>query len=217
MSVASNLVYLTATGQTRFEGGAWGDIFAAAINAEHLNSPLGIVDVALGDTAWSAKTVGQPISRDPVRLISGRNDVQYSFGNTAPLLDPQETGSQVLQIWNARVEAAAQRYSHLRVVVLVRDTPILEYMIFEYIPVQFDPADYVWAPNRSGRNLEGRTVNGNIHTFTWQSGGGQFTILRPASGSARSFAIRPPQPIIRINPQGVLDTVGYSDDWVEFL
>ena len=176
---------------------------------------MGIADVALGNTAWSAKTVTSrnPVANTSVRLISGRNAPVFSFGNDDPFADFQETGSQVLQIWNARVEEATQRYPHLRTVVLIRDMSGFRFKIFETQTAQFDPADFAWTLN-TRNNFEGRTVQGGIHTFTWQPHGSQFTIIRPVSGSARSFSVRKPEVL---NPQQMLASLGYSYDWVTFL
>ncbi len=196
-------------------GDDWGDVFAAAVNGVHFRSPLGIADVALGNTVWSAKTVSSsnPFDLERVRLISGRNAPVFSFGNDDPFSDVQETGNQVLRIWNARVEAATQQYPNLRTVVLVRDMGNLRFRIFETPTAQFDPSDYRWRLNPR-KNLEGRTVPGGIHTFTWQPHGAQFTIIRPISGSARSFEVRKPG---TLDPQQVLASLGYGPDWVTLL
>ena len=66
LSIASNIVYSSAVGRKDISGDDWGDIFAAAVNGAHLKSPLGVVDIALGNTAWSAKTVKSPKSSTPV-------------------------------------------------------------------------------------------------------------------------------------------------------
>ena len=196
-------------------GDDWGDIFAAAVNGEHFRSPLGIADVALGNTAWSAKTVGSrnPITTTQVRLISGRNAPVFSFGNDDPFADIQETGRQVLQIWNARVEEATAQYPNSRAVVLIRDMEGFRFKIFETQTSQFDPADFAWSRN-ARNNLEGRAVQGGAHTFTWQPHGSQFTIIRPVSGSARSFEVRKPG---TLDPQQVLSSLGYSQNWVTFI
>ena len=214
-SIASNIVYSSAVGRNDLSGDDWGDIFAAAVNGEHFKSPLGIADVALGNTAWSAKTVSSrnPTTTERVRLISGRNAPVFSYGNDDPFADVQETGSQVLKIWNARVEEATERYPNLRTVVLIRDMEGFRFKIFENQTAQFDPADYEWSRN-SRNNLEGRTVQGETHTFTWQPHGSQFTIIRPVSGSARSFEVRKPG---TLDPQQVLASLGYAANWVTFL
>ena len=214
MSIAGNIVYLSAVGRRDISGDDWGDIFAAALNANHLQSPLGIVDIALGNTAWSAKTVksANPASLTRVRLISARAAPVFSFGNDDPFADVQETGSQVLQIWNARVEEATQQYPNLRTVVLIRDMDNFRFRLFEQATTQFDPADYHWRLN-GRKNFEGRSLQDNQHAFTWQPHGSQLTILRPVSGSARSFHVRKPDVT---DPERVLSNIGYSPGWVTF-
>jgi len=195
-------------------GNDWGDIFAAAVDGIHLQSPLGIADIALGETAWSAKTVqSKDASATTVRLISGRNSPIFSSGNQDFFADIQETGRQVLEIWNSRVEQAYQEYPLLRTVVLIRDMASLKFKIFEQQTVQFIPADYIWSLNNNN-NLVGKTVVGNIHTFTWQPHGSQFTIVRPVGGSARSFAVKRPD---SLDPADVLESLGFDDSWVTFL
>ena len=215
LSIASNIVYSSAVGRKDMSGDDWGDIFAAAVNGTHLRSPLGVVDIALGNTAWSAKTVksSNPISTSRVRLISGRNAPVFSFENQDSFSDIQETGNQVLQIWNSRVEEATQQYSQLRTIVLIRDMDLFQFKIFEQPTTQFDPADYAWRLNRRN-NFEGHSVQGDVHTFTWQPHGSQFTIIRQVSGSARSFQIRKPD---TLESEELLKSIGYSADWVEFL
>ena len=196
-------------------GDDWGDIFAAAINGEHFRSPLGIADVVLGNTAWSVKTVisRNPIKTSRVRLISGRNAPIFSFGNDDPFADVQETGKQVLEIWNARVEEATEHYPYLRTIVLIRNMESFQFKMFEYQTSQFDPDDYAWSINKS-KNLEGHTSHGRVHTFTWQPHGSQFTILRPVSGSARSFRVRKPD---TLDPRELLANLGFDESWLTFL
>lgn len=202
-------------GRIDLSGDDWGDIFAAAVNGQHFKSPLGIADVARGNTAWSAKTVSSrnPLAIERVRLISGRNAPVFSFGNDDPFADIQETGRQVLEIWNARVEEAAQQYHNLRTVVLIRDMGGFRFKVFETQTVQFDPADYNWSLN-ARNNFEGHSLQGRTHTFTWQPHGAQFTIIRSISGSARSFEVRKPG---TLDPQQVLASLGYASNWVTFL
>ena len=215
LSIASNIVYSSAVGRRDISGDDWGDIFAAAVNGTHLRSPLGVVDIALGNTAWSAKTVksSNPISTNRVRLISGRNAPVFSFENQDSFSNIQETGNQVLQIWNSRVEEATQQYSQLRTIVLIRDMDMFQFKIFEQPTTQFDPADYVWRLNRRN-NFEGHSVQDDTHVFTWQPHGSQFTIIRQVSGSARSFQVRKPD---ALETEELLKSIGYGADWVEFL
>ena len=202
-------------GRSDISGDDWGDTFAAAVNGIHLKSPLGLADITLGNTAWSAKTVKStnPLTQSTVRLISGRNSPIFSSGSQDFFSDVQETGNQVLQIWNARVEEAAHKYPHLRTVVLMRNMDRFRFKIFEFPTVQFDPADYEWAINTRG-NWEGRSVHSNLHTFTWQPHGSQFTVIRQVSASARSFEVRKPGVL---DAELILLSLQYSPSWVRFL
>lgn len=71
--IGGYLVHLLYIGRKDISGGDWGDTFADAVGGTHLDSPVGIADVALGKMAWSMKTVknGNPLSATTVRLISG--------------------------------------------------------------------------------------------------------------------------------------------------
>ncbi len=205
---------MSAVGRVQLSGDDWGDIFAASLNATHLNSPLGIVDVALDNTAWSAKTVqtNYPERTNQVRLISGRNNVGYSYDNHEPLSNIQETGRQVLEIWNARVEEALEEYSQLRRIVLIRNMNTFRFKIFELSTELFDPADYVWHLNERS-NMEGIRIQDQSHSFTWQPNGSQFTIIQEVSGSARSFEVQKPR---TQNSERLLKSIGYTDEWVTF-
>ena len=195
-------------------GDDWGDIFAAAVDGHHLKSPLGLADIVLESTAWSAKTVqSQNALATNVRLISGRNSPIFSSGNQDFFADIQETGNQVLEIWNSRVEQATQDFPHLRTIVLIRDMATFKFKIFELQTIQFDPSDFQWNLNKNN-NFIGSTVQGNVHTFTWQPHGSQFTIHRPVGGSARSFSVKKPD---TMEAQKFLDNLGFDDSWVTFL
>lgn len=202
-------------GKTNISGDDWGEIFAAAIGGTHLKRPLGIVDIFLGKTAWSAKTIGlkNPLRAKRVPLISGRNNLRYSFQNTAPLADIEKSGQQVISIWNNRVQEATQEFTQLRTVTLLRDMVNLRFTLFETVTTQLDASDYTWTLSKA-ENLHGLNREDGRHVLTWQVDGSQFTIIRPVSASARSFQVKRP---VALDPQSHLSAMGYSDDWVTFL
>ncbi len=119
----------------------------------------------------------------------------------------------MLEIWNARVEEAMEQYSQLRRIILIRNMEIFRFKIFELSTDLFDPADYTWRLNKRN-NLEGFRIQDDYHYFTWQPNGSQFTIIQEVSGSARLFEVQKPQ---LQNPHKVLESIGYTDDWVKFL
>ncbi len=118
-----------------------------------------------------------------------------------------------MEIWNARVEEATNQCANLRTVVLIRNMTDFRFKVFETQTAQFDPADYIWHSNAND-NFEGWTAQGGVHTFTWQPNGAQFTIIRPVSGSARSFQVKKPG---TLDPEQILESVGFADDWVTYL
>ena len=214
--VSKAIAHSYAVGRDDISGDDWSDMFAAAVGAKHLKSPLGVTDVTLGGAAWSAKTVksSNVSGQKTVRLISGRNAVDLSFQNQNPRSDPQLAGGQVLQIWNARLEQAREQYSNLRTVVLMRNMSDFRFKMFELEPQLYDPSQYSWTVNKKG-NFEGRFRNEpKTHVFTWQPAGSQFTIIAHVPSSRRIFHLRKPP---RLNLEDQLRAVGYSDSWVTLL
>lgn len=213
-SCAEYLTYLLAVGRTNISGDDWGDAFARAIEGVHLNRPLGIADVTWQGMAFSTKTVSTPkkIVRqgDKVSLISGRNSPTYSADISDPFTDIQRTGETVLRIWNKRVQIASDHYRPLRTVVLQRNMTDLSFTMFEEPLLEFDPHDFEWHLNPK-KNLQGFIRGTNIHRFTWQPHGSQFTIQARVPAEAVRFKLRrPPKPDIR----EILSAVDYHPSWV---
>lgn len=206
-------VHRRAIGFDDLSGDDFGSIFAAAVGGEHRASPLGIADVVKGRCAWSVKTVKAkvPANRDTVRLVSGRNSPDYSFGITNHYENPDKTGGAVLSIWNARVNEALSQFDDLRVAVLVRNFPDGEFLIFEVEARRYVSSDYSWRFNKQN-NLEGTERLTGRHAFTWQPRGSQFTIIRPIPASAKAFGISVDVPLI--STEDVLDLTGYDDSWI---
>lgn len=209
-----------AVGRDDLSGDDWAEIFATAVSGTHHRSPLGIDDIVLRKPtyciAWSAKTVSSanPYRQPRVRLISGRNSPDFSFpGHNVHSAPAQDTGNLILDIWNTRVAEAQQRCPDLRTVVLMRDMEHGRFRLFESLTTRFNPADYLWSRN-ANNNLVGHTVSGNIHTFTWQPHGSQFTIIRPTTGPSRRFQVRKPHPMAQGN---VLRSVGFAHNWISLL
>lgn len=213
LEIGRRLVYRLAVGEDDVSGDDFGTIFAKAAGGYHRASSLGLGDVVLADTVWSAKTVksGNPHGQSAVRLVSGRTSPDYSAGISDPRADLAKTGDAVLSIWNARINELRDQHSDMRLVVLLRNMSTLEFCMFEQPITVFPQADYSWELNMR-RNLEGRDKVSGAHVFTWQPHGSQFTIIRPVPGSARRFAIRkcPEQ----IGFQQVLDGIGFEDSWI---
>lgn len=96
--IAAGIVYRVHTGRKDLTGDDWGDILANAVNGVHYAKPVGITDLATKTTAWSAKTVkaNNPFTSINVRLISGRNSPDFSYGIEDPHDDVQRQVMQFL-------------------------------------------------------------------------------------------------------------------------
>jgi hypothetical protein len=207
-------VHRLAVGHGDIAGDDFAGIFATSIGGHHRASPVGVTDVTWENCSWSVKTVQQrrPFTCDKVRLIAGRNSVAYSYGINDALADIQSTGAAVLDIWNERVNQSYAEADDLRIVVLMRNMSTLEFGMFEFSAERFIPADYVWTTNNQ-QNLEGYDRRNDLHCFTWQSHGSQFTIVKSVPASIVRFRIKKRPGIVPI--QNILDVVGYEDDWIE--
>ena len=208
------IVHRLAIGVADITGDDFAGIFAGAISGEHRAKPLGITDVTWQNCSWSAKTVksNKPFTQPQVRLITGRNSPNFSYGISDALQDIILTGEAVLNIWNQRVNQSLNEFDDLRIVIMIRNMATLEFTLFEYEAVRYTPADYEWRLNKE-ENLEGFDKVTHKHRFTWQPHGSQFTVIKDVPGSAYRFRIKrhPGQ----LEPQHVLNLVRFKEDWIE--
>lgn len=215
VSLGRELVYHLATRSSRLEGPDWEEIFARLIGAEWKPSNVGLDDVVLEQCAWGAKTVKNrvPSKAKSVRLISGRNSPAFSYDvpNVRDIAS-DELGEMILNIWNERVSAIKKSYKHLRTVVLVKSDDLLEVAVFELNTERYEPSDYHWTWNKRG-NLEGHDTE-DIHRFTWQPHGSQFTIIEKVPSDR--LAIRIKQPPI-LNKEEYLKAIRFDSSWVKVL
>ena len=163
--------------------------------------------------AWSVKTVqaDKPFEVDRIRVISGRNDINYSFKIKDPFADVALTGRSVLEIWNARVNESLNEYDDLRIFVMVRNMTTLEFTLMEYAAERFIASNYRWEVNNR-ENFEGFDAQTGEHCFTWQAGGRQFTVMHRIPHCAYRFRInRQPQ---MISEHSVLQTIGFDESWI---
>lgn len=217
--LAENIVALLACKpKPSISGNEWEQIFARTIGANWKNTNVGLRDVFTEQTCWGAKTVqgsGNIGTQASVRLISGRNNLKYSYGYTAkPHIDDANlVGKLVLGIWNQRVEDIKKDFRHTRIVVLVRNKDCDEYLVFEKELAKYNPEDYEFTWNTED-NLEGFSKSKKQHKFTWQVNGQQFTIIEDIPEARLHIKIKRPVPI----PQAdILKTVGFDDTWVEVV
>lgn len=209
------IVYNFAVGKSDITGEDWGDIFAKAIDGDHLNSPVGLADVVLEGMAWSVKSVkaDKPHSARSARVISGRCSPDYSYNIADPHKDVTRTGQAVLNIWNERVNIAKDSFEPLRSSLLIRNPNTLEFTLFEHELYRFNLRDYAWETNKNG-NLEGKEINSGVHRFTWQPHGSQFTILYDIPPSAKRFTVRRPA---MLDFHETMNQIGFDDSWVTIL
>ncbi|MGC1480533.1 MAG: hypothetical protein WA771_08510 [Chthoniobacterales bacterium] len=213
-NLGREIVYLLATrGRPSLEGADWENIFARIVKADWQPSNVGLDDVVLEQCAWGAKTVKnpRPSKAIKVRLISGRNSPQFSYGESVSVTsDPDELGQKILEIWNERVSSIRKKYMHLRTVVLLKSNDLLEVAAFEFDTEMFLTNQFRWQWNDRG-NLEGYESSNSEHKFTWQPHGSQFTIIERVPADRLAIQIRQP-PIL--DQEAILDSLKFDDSWV---
>jgi len=213
--LGEEIIYIHATkNKPTIEGEDWEQILARCIDAEWKPSNVGLDDVILGNMAFSAKTVknNNPQKAKKVRLISGRNSIVYSYGeDKVANVDPDKAGRQVLSIWNERVSAIREKFSHLRTVVLLKGPNLEEVGVFEFETIRYDPELFFWGWNDRG-NLEGYDRETRRHIFTWQPHGSQFTIIEDVPDELLVVRIRK---YGKADRSTILKGVGFCSDWIE--
>lgn len=217
LNLGKELIYILATRDNPdVSGDDWEQIFARCIGVEWKKSNVGLEDVVCGQTAWSAKTIknAHPFTHEHVRLITGRNSVDYSF-DVANVHDedPNKIGTMVLEIWNARHEKETELFSDLRTAVLIRDGKMQNFSVAEIASRPFDPKQYKWDWNE-GKNLEGYEIATDRHWFTWQTHGAQFTVLPRMPDKRLKIRLKQPP---AIGHDFVLDTIHFDPSWIEIV
>jgi hypothetical protein len=220
VGLGREIVYHLATrGTPRLEGEDWEEIFASLVGANWQPSNVGLDDIVFEQCAWGAKTVKNrlPSKTKRVRLISGRNSPAYSFGDTEIKGgDPDKLGEKILSIWNARVSDVRKKFAHVRTVVLIKSDDLLEVAVFETDTCLYQAEEYQWSWNEKD-NLEGyhvRTDKTEIHRFTWQPHGSQFTILEDVPEGRLAIRIRkPPQ----LDKETILKSLKFDESWVKII
>ena len=212
---AKEVVYMMATKQAMaLEGNEWEQIFATCVGAEWKPSNVGLDDVVLDNCCWGAKTVfagSKDISKQKaVRLVSGRNSPTFSFGvDRITSENPDVIGKMVLDIWNERVSAVRQIFKFVRTVILVKAKDFSEYLIFELDTVRYDHELYSFKWNKNN-NLEGYDKAADIHKFTWQPSGSQFTIIEEIPEEKLHIKVKKPE---LIDKETLLKTVKFDSSW----
>lgn len=216
-SLGREIVYLRATrSEPRLEGSDWEEIFARCIGAKWSPSNVGLDDVVLKQMAWGAKTVknAKPFDARHVRLICGRNSPAYSYGvKNVRDMDVAELGEKILEIWNARVTDVRTKFRHVRTVVLLKGDDLSEISVYEEDTVLLTPCAYYWQWNDRG-NFEGYELKTDIHRFTWQPSGSQFTIISDVPEHRLKLRIKKP-PLV--DKADVLKSIKFDKSWIEIV
>lgn len=217
-SVGLEIIFMLATSRSpALEGPEWERIFAKAIKAEWKPSNVGLDDIVKGAFAWGAKTVkcSNPHNTSNVRLISGRNNPEYSFETIADT--DNGIGKQVLQIWNGRVEGIREKFKEVRTVVLLKpqkfDSGKLPFSVFEFETIRYPEDKFEWKRNKQ-RNLEGFDKKTREHRFTWQRHGSQFTIKESIPKNIAKFFVKMPP---SLPEKQILELIGYDSSWIEIV
>lgn len=220
LNLGREIVYhLAARGTPRLMGEDWEEIFARLVGAKWTPSNVGLDDVIYQQCAWGCKTVknAHPAKAKRVRLISGRNSTSYSFDDKKVKdVDPDEQGQKVLSIWNSRVGDVRKKFLHVRTVVLIKSDDLLEVAAFELDTDLYRPENYKWSWNEDD-NLEGFEVRSDkteIHKFTWQPHGLQFTIIEEVPASRLAIKIRKPP---ELDKDAVLKALEFDASWVQII
>lgn len=212
--LGKELIYLLASkGKPELEGSEWESIFANCIGADWKPSNVGLDDVVMGNTAWGAKTVKatNPSRQKRVRLISGRNSPNYSFGERSDQkADANLIGKLVLDIWNERVSAIREKFKHLRTIVLIKSNDLSEVVVFEFDTIRYDHELYKWEWNKNN-NLVGTHKKTDEHSFTWQPHGSQFTIIEDVPERGLVIKIKQPK---TLDKDQILKALGFDKSWV---
>lgn len=212
--LGKELVYLLASkGKPELEGSEWESIFANCIGADWKPSNVGLDDVIMGNTAWGAKTIkaAKPSKQKRVRLISGRNSPNYSFGERSDQkVDPTLIGKLVLEIWNERVSAIREKFKHLRTIVLVKSNDLSEVVVFEFETIRYDYELYRWEWNKNN-NLVGISKKSGKHCFTWQPHGSQFTLIEDVPEKCLIINVKQPK---TLDKDEILNALGFDNSWV---
>ncbi len=112
------------------------------------------------------------------------------------------------------MDEALNEFDELRIVTFIRNIDTREFVIFEDDAQRFIPDNYEWRYSKR-KTLHGFEKSTDVHRFTWQFSGGQFTVLRDVPASSRQFAITPHVPIITLTE--VLNHVRFREDWIDIL
>ena len=101
----------------------------------------------------------------------------------------------------------------VRGVVLLKGKHLGTVAVYEEKAERFIVEDYYWQWNERN-NLEGYEKATDVHRFTWQPHGSQFTVVSDVPDRRLKLRIRRPPLVERAD---VLKSVKYDDSWIEVV
>lgn len=138
----------------------------------------------------------------------------YSFGDReVSECNPNELGEKILAIWNERVAAVRKFLKHVRTIVLVKSNDLLELAVFEFDTTIYPADQFMWKWNERN-NLEGYEKPSNLHKFTWQPHGSQFTIIENVPKDRLALRIKQPP---KLDSNAILKALKFNSSWIEIL
>jgi hypothetical protein len=109
-----------------------------------------------------------------------------------------------------------KKFAHVRTVVLIKSDDLLELAVFETDTCLYPPENYKWGWNEKD-NLEGYEAGPDkteVHRFTWQPHGSQFTIIEDVPEGRLAIKIRKPP---ELNKETVLRSLKFDESWVQII
>lgn len=194
----------------------WAGLFVEAMETGVRNDEFGWCGICRGEAYYRTVSVWNPCPHQVkhVRLISGRNSLDYSFDiENVHTEDPNQLGEMVLGIWNARITDVRKKFATTRTVVLIKGEDLSMVSVFEEEALKYLPEEYEWEWNQRG-NLEGYVKGTDIKKFTWQPHGSQFTITTNVSDNRLKIRIRHPPLFDR---ESVLAQLKFDPSWIEIV
>jgi len=101
----------------------------------------------------------------------------------------------------------------IRECVLIRDSDLTEFSIYENYLEHVRISDYEWTENKNN-NLEGLNRFTGIKSFVWQPHGSQLTILENIPQSALRFRLKHPA---KLDKEECLKAIGFDSSWIEII
>ncbi|MCA9965499.1 MAG: hypothetical protein KC423_14680, partial [Anaerolineales bacterium] len=87
---------------------------------------------------------------------------------------------------------------------------LTELTIFEAETVMYLPEHFVWKRNKRN-NLEAFDKRTNVHRFTWQPHGSQFTIIESVPNECLLIKLQSPR---KLDKDAVLQALNFDSSWV---